>query len=183
MQIYRFCWFTVTYTLHTLSEQLLLLQPPKLLTLKKSRSFFFVLDSACYLSYYRSEADSVKGRPLAKMCLKGCELVADVSVWARKFGINLRVPSADGMAEVRLRCGDEASYARWLSGCKLASRGGSVSAQAVRNEVGSILGLLRAQLHGAGHGGDVAEGGQASDLVTLRMLKKYGVKAVRDFVE
>jgi hypothetical protein len=42
--------------------------------------------------------------------------------------------------------------------------------------VGSILGLLR-------HGGDVAEGGQASDLVTLRMLKKYGVKAVRDFVE
>jgi len=49
--------------------------------------------------------------------------------------------------------------------------------------VGSILGLLRAQLHGAGHGGDVAEGGQASDLVTLRMLKKYGVKAVRDFDE
>jgi kindlin 3 len=110
------------------------------------------------------------------MCLKGCELVADVSVWARKFGINLRVPSADGMAEVCLRCGDEASYARWLSGCKLASRDGSVSAQAVSNEVGSILGLLR-------HGGDVAEGGQASDLVTLRMLKKYGVKAVRDFVE
>ena len=76
-----------------------------------------------------------------------------------------------------------ASYARWLSGCKLASRNGSVSAAAVSNEVGSILGLLRAQLHGAGHGGDEAEGGQASDLVTLRMLKKYGVKAVRDFVE
>jgi hypothetical protein len=48
-----------------------------------------------------------------------------------------------------------ASYARWLSGCKLASRNGSVSAAAVSNEVGSILGLLRAQLHGAGHGGDV----------------------------
>ncbi len=132
---------------------------------------------------YRREADSVKGRPLAKMCLNGCDLVPDVSVWARKFGINLRVPSADGMAEVCLRCGDEASYARWLSGCKLASRDGSVSAQAVRNEVGSILGLLQAQLHGVGHGGDVDEGGQASDLVTLRMLKMYKVKAVRDFVE
>jgi len=49
-----------------------------------------------------------------------------------------------------------------------------------------------------GHGGDVAEGGQvgtidsrgggkegsqASDLVELRMLEKYRVKAVRDFVE
>jgi hypothetical protein len=30
---------------------------------------------------------------------------------------------------------------------------------------------------------EVAEGSQASDLVTLRMLKKYGVKAVRDFGE
>ncbi len=49
-----------------------------------------------------------------------------------------------------------------------------------------------------GHGGDVAEGGQvgtidsrgggnegsqASDLVALRMLEKYRVKAARDFVE
>ncbi len=110
----------------------------------------------------------------------------------------MKVPFADGMVEMCLRCGDEASYAHWLSGCKLASRNGSVSAEAVSNEVGSILGRLQAQLHGFGHGSDVAEGGkagtigsrgggnegsQASGLVTLRMLKMYRVKEVRVFVE
>lgn len=37
-------------------------------------------------------------------CDLGCEVVPDVNVAAKKFGIKLLIPVADGMNEVYLRC-------------------------------------------------------------------------------
>lgn len=37
-------------------------------------------------------------------CYSGCEIVPDVNVAGRKFGIKLLIPVADGMNEVYLRC-------------------------------------------------------------------------------
>lgn len=37
-------------------------------------------------------------------CPSGCEVVPDVNVAGRKFGIKLLIPVADGMNEVYLRC-------------------------------------------------------------------------------
>lgn len=127
-----------------LAEELFLLRQQKM-TFKKLKAFFFVLDSACYLSYFKNQAESVNGRPIDKICLKGCELVPDVNVSHRKFGINLKVPSSEGMTEMCLRCGNEASYARWLSACKLASCNRTISKQAFNNEASSILSLLQVQ--------------------------------------
>lgn len=38
------------------------------------------------------------------LCGLGCEVVPDVNVAAKKFGIKLLIPVADGMNELYLRC-------------------------------------------------------------------------------
>lgn len=53
-----------------LAEDLFLMKPQKL-TFKKFKSFFFVLDSSFYLGYFKTKDDSINGRPIDKICLKG----------------------------------------------------------------------------------------------------------------
>src|SRR5690606_4770924 len=86
------------------------------------KSFYFVLDSAHFLSYYKTRQESTHGRPVEKLSLKSCELVPDVSVANSKFGINVKVPSSDGMTELYIRCPTPRSYANWMSAMKLAAR-------------------------------------------------------------
>lgn len=137
------------------------------------------------------------------MFKKGCELTPDVNISHRKFGINLKVPSVDGMTEMSIRCPSEESYARWLSACKLASRNRTISEQAFTNETSSILNLLTIQqsnIQGVdmpdsivnktmslssnsksidSRSGQVdSESTQANNLLPLRMLKKYKIKQV-----
>ena len=185
-----------------LAEDLFLMKPQKL-TFKKFKSFFFVLDSSFYLGYFKSKDDSKTGRPIDKICLKGCELTPDVNISNRKFGINLKVPSMDGMSEMTLRCPNEESYARWLSACKLASRNKTISEQAFANEISSILNLLTIQQSNL-HGVDIpdsivnktmslssnsksidsrtghldSDSTQANNLLPLRISKKYKIKQV-----
>jgi hypothetical protein len=65
-------------------------------------------------------------------CSPGCEIVPDVNVSGRKFGIKLLIPVADGMNEVYLRCDhvSKASKSHHFLCIKTRSKGwrdGSVS--------------------------------------------------------
>ncbi|NXK43342.1 URP2 protein, partial [Piprites chloris] len=77
--------------------------------------------------------------------LRGCEVTPDVDLRAQKFCIKLRVPTPEGMSETLLRCRDAPQYARWVAGCRLASRGGSLSATSLRAEAWGVLGVLGVQ--------------------------------------
>lgn len=130
-------------TNNQLEETLLLMKQQKY-TFKKFRQFYFILDDNHYLSYFKSKEDS-KGKPLDKINLKSCEVVPDVNLSNRKFGINLRVPSSEGMNEICIRCETEQSYANWMSAFKLASKGKPLSDMSYSIEIKSILNLLNMQ--------------------------------------
>lgn len=59
----------------------------------------FLLD-ACLI--YRTDFSELSFVPA--FYHSGCEVVPDVNVAGRKFGIKLLIPVADGMNEVYLRC-------------------------------------------------------------------------------
>ena len=129
--------------LNELCEELYLIKQQKY-TFKKLKLYYFILNDTHYLSYYKSKEES-NGKPIDKINLRGCELVPDVNISARKFGINLHIPSTEGINEVSLRCLNEESYARWMSACKLASKNKSISDPAFFIESKSILNLLHMQ--------------------------------------
>lgn len=187
-----------------LSETLFLMKQQKY-TFKKFRPYYFILDDSHYLSYFKSKEDS-NGKPIDKISLKSCEVVPDVNLSNRKFGINLRVPSSEGMNEFCLRCESEESYAKWMSAFKLASKNRSLSDASFMIEGQSILNLLNIQqkkigkstnniLDSTNSNGqkssfssyqslnynqtDSAEV-QATNLLPNRMLKKFKLKQVCD---
>ena len=179
-----------------LCEELFLMKQQKY-TLKKYKSYYFILNDTHYLSYFKSREES-KGKPIDKINMRGCELVPDVNISGRKFGINLKVPSTDGMNEISLRCPNEESYAKWMSACKLASKNKSISDPAFTVEVNSILNLLSMQqkrpvsiqeLGGGNRNGNSVSISscdnsevQATNLLPSRMLKKYKLKQLNDKV-
>uniref|UniRef100_A0A8C8EA42 Fermitin family member 1 n=1 Tax=Otus sunia TaxID=257818 RepID=A0A8C8EA42_9STRI len=77
------------------------------------------------------------------LCDLGCEIVPDVNVAAKKFGIKLLIPVADGMNEVYLRCDNETQYARWMAACVLASKGKTMADSSYHPEVHKILSFLK----------------------------------------
>uniref|UniRef100_A0A8D2FDL4 Fermitin family member 1 n=1 Tax=Theropithecus gelada TaxID=9565 RepID=A0A8D2FDL4_THEGE len=72
-----------------------------------------------------------------------CEVVPDVNVAGRKFGIKLLIPVADGMNEMYLRCDHENQYAQWMAACMLASKGKTMADSSYQPEVLNILSFLR----------------------------------------
>ena len=129
--------------LNELCEELYVIKQQKY-TFKKLKLYYFILNDTHYLSYYKNKDES-NGKPIDKINLRGCELVPDVNISARKFGINLQIPSTEGINEVSLRCLNEESYARWMSACKLASKNKSLSDPSFFIESKSILNLLHMQ--------------------------------------
>lgn len=179
-----------------LSEYLVLLKQPKY-TFKKLKTYYFILNDVHYLSYYKSK-DECKGKPIDKINLKSCELAPDVNLASRKFGINLRIPSSEGMNEICLRCPNEESYANWMSALKLASKNKPLSDATYASEVNSILNLLNMQSKkntttnlktlksslsssfqsiSSSNMSDSAQV-QATNLLPARILKKYKLKQV-----
>ncbi|XP_025253934.1 fermitin family homolog 1 [Theropithecus gelada] len=77
------------------------------------------------------------------LCPSGCEVVPDVNVAGRKFGIKLLIPVADGMNEMYLRCDHENQYAQWMAACMLASKGKTMADSSYQPEVLNILSFLR----------------------------------------
>ncbi|XP_030304429.1 fermitin family homolog 1 isoform X1 [Calypte anna] len=123
-----------------LADNLRLVRPRKL-SLKAIKQYWFVFKDTS-VSYFKNK-ESSQGEPIEKLNLKGCEVVPDVNVAAKKFGIKLLIPVADGMNEVYLRCENETQYAQWMAACVLASKGRTMADSSYRPEVHKILSFLK----------------------------------------
>ncbi|NXI30276.1 FERM1 protein, partial [Sterrhoptilus dennistouni] len=123
-----------------LADNLKLVRPKKL-TLKAIKTYWFIFRDTS-ISYFKNK-ESALGEPIEKLNLKGCEVVPDVNVAAKKFGIKLLIPVADGMNEVYLRCDNEDQYARWMAACVLASKGRTMADSSYQPEVQKILSFLQ----------------------------------------
>ncbi|NXC12102.1 FERM1 protein, partial [Corythaeola cristata] len=123
-----------------LADNLRLVRPRKL-SLKAIKPYWFVFKDTS-VSYFKNK-ESAQGEPIEKLNLKGCEVVPDVNVAAKKFGIKLLIPVADGMNEVYLRCENENQYARWMAACVLASKGKTMADSSYHPEVHKILSFLK----------------------------------------
>ncbi|XP_010218596.1 PREDICTED: fermitin family homolog 1 [Tinamus guttatus] len=150
---------------------------PKRLSLKSLKQYWFVFKDTS-ISYFKNE-ESGQGEPIEKLNLKGCEVVPDVNVAGKKFGIKLLIPVADGMNEVYLRCDNENQYAHWMAACNLASKGKTMADSSYRPEVHKILSFLNlknwtvsAQVVSDPEGMDM----KPECFVSLRYTKKYKPK-------
>ncbi|XP_074713659.1 fermitin family homolog 3-like isoform X1 [Strix uralensis] len=128
-------------TIPELAEELEIYRPRKL-TLRGFRPTWAVLKEMS-LSYGRSPP--APGEPLQQLNLRGCEVTPDVDVGAQKFCIKLLVAAPEGMSEIHLRCRDAPQYARWVAGCRLASRGRSLADASFEAEARGVLGVLGLQ--------------------------------------
>uniref|UniRef100_A0A8C3G586 FERM domain containing kindlin 1 n=1 Tax=Cyclopterus lumpus TaxID=8103 RepID=A0A8C3G586_CYCLU len=79
---------------------------------------------------------------IAFSCI-GCEVVPDVNVTEKKFGIKLLLPVADGMNEVYIRCDNQTQYAKWKAACILASKGKTMAYSSYKSEVRNIQSFLQ----------------------------------------
>ena len=84
-----------------LRDYLRLLKPRRF-TLKTFKRFWFVLHET-QLTYYLNESQQ-NGTPIEKISLKGCEVLPDVNISAKKYSIRLMIPSIDGMNETIIKC-------------------------------------------------------------------------------
>ncbi|XP_045385565.1 fermitin family homolog 1 isoform X1 [Lemur catta] len=123
-----------------LADNLRLFRPKKLM-LKTFKQYWFVFKDTS-IAYFKNK-ELEQGEPVEKLNLRGCEVVPDVNVAGRKFGIKLLIPVADGMNEVYLRCDHENQYARWMAACILASKGKTMADSSYQLEVLNILSFLR----------------------------------------
>ncbi|CAH2255323.1 fermitin family homolog 1 [Pelobates cultripes] len=123
-----------------LADNLKLFRPKKL-TLKAYKQYWFVFKDIS-ISYFKSK-EAGHGEPIEKLNLRGCEIVPDVNVSQRRFGIKLLIPFAEGMNELHLRCENETQYAKWMAACILASKGKTMADSSYRPEVQSILSFLK----------------------------------------
>ncbi|XP_020649336.3 fermitin family homolog 1 isoform X1 [Pogona vitticeps] len=123
-----------------LADNLRLFRSRKL-SLKGSKQYWFVFKDTS-VSYFKNK-EAEQGEPIEKLNLRGCEIVPDVSVSGKKYGIKLLIPVADGMNEVHLRCDNENQYARWMAACVLASKGKTMADSSYRPEVHNILSFLK----------------------------------------
>uniref|UniRef100_A0A8W4FMD3 FERM domain containing kindlin 1 n=1 Tax=Sus scrofa TaxID=9823 RepID=A0A8W4FMD3_PIG len=123
-----------------LADNLKLFRPKKLI-LKAFKQYWFVFKDTS-IAYFKNK-ELEQGEPVEKLNLRGCEVVPDVNVAGRKFGIKLLIPIADGMNEVYLRCDHETQYAQWMAACILASKGKTMADSSYQPEVLNILSFLR----------------------------------------
>ncbi|XP_013367831.1 PREDICTED: fermitin family homolog 1 [Chinchilla lanigera] len=159
-----------------LSDHLKLFRPKKLI-LKAFKQYWFVFKDTS-IAYFKNK-ELEQGEPVEKLNLKGCEVVPDVNVAGRKFGIKLLIPIADGMNEVYLRCDHENQYARWMAACILASKGKTMADSSYQPEVLNILSFLR--MKNRNSSSEVASSLQSMDMnpecfVSPRCAKKHKSK-------
>ncbi|NXG30108.1 FERM1 protein, partial [Dromaius novaehollandiae] len=150
---------------------------PKRLSLKAFKQYWFVFKDTS-VSYFKNK-ESGQGEPIEKLNLKGCEVVPDVNVAGKKFGIKLLIPVADGMNEVYLRCDNENQYARWMAACILASKGKTMADSSYHPEVHKILSFLKMKNWAVSP--QAASDSESIDMkpecfVSLRYTKKYKSK-------
>uniref|UniRef100_A0A674NPH6 FERM domain containing kindlin 1 n=1 Tax=Takifugu rubripes TaxID=31033 RepID=A0A674NPH6_TAKRU len=114
---------------------------PKRLTLRPYKEYWFVFKDTT-ISYFKNKEASY-GEPIEQFHLRGCEVVPDVNVTDKKFGIKLLLPVADGMNEIYIRCNNETQYAKWKAACILASKGKTMAYSSYKSEVRNIQSFLQ----------------------------------------
>ncbi|XP_043336251.1 fermitin family homolog 1 isoform X2 [Cervus canadensis] len=159
-----------------LADNLRLFRPKKLI-LKAFKQYWFVFKDTS-IAYFKNK-ELEQGEPVEKLNLRGCEVVPDVNVAGRKFGIKLLIPVADGMNEVYLRCDHESQYAQWMAACILASKGKTMADSSYQPEVLNILSFLK--MKNRNSASQVASGLENMDLnpecfVSPRCAKKHKSK-------
>ncbi|XP_051732159.1 fermitin family homolog 1 [Ctenopharyngodon idella] len=122
-------------------EDTLKLFRPKRLTLKPYKEYWFVFRDTT-ISYFKNK-ESANKEPIEQLHLRGCEVIPDVNVTERKFGLKLLLPAADGMNEVYIRFDNETQYAKWKAACILASKGKTMAYSSYRTEVKNIQSFLQ----------------------------------------
>ncbi|XP_026114024.1 fermitin family homolog 1-like [Carassius auratus] len=122
-------------------EDTLKLFRPKRLTLKPYKEYWFVFRDTT-ISYFKNK-ESANKEPIEQLHLRGCEVIPDVNVTEKKFGLKLLLPTADGMNEVYIRCDNETQYAKWKAACMLASKGKTMAYSSYRTEVKNIQSFLQ----------------------------------------
>ncbi|XP_066532993.1 fermitin family homolog 1 [Hoplias malabaricus] len=122
-----------------LKDTLKLYRPKRLL--KPFKDYWFVFKDTT-ISYYKNE-ESAKKEPIEQFHLRGSEVVPDVNVTEKRFGIKLLLPAADGMSEVYFRCDNETQYAKWKAACILASKGKTMAYSSYSTEVKNIQSFLQ----------------------------------------
>uniref|UniRef100_A0AAR2LRD3 PH domain-containing protein n=1 Tax=Pygocentrus nattereri TaxID=42514 RepID=A0AAR2LRD3_PYGNA len=122
-----------------LEDTLKLYRPKRLL--RTFKEYWFVFRDTS-ISYYKNK-ESANGEPIEQLHLRGCEVVPDVNVTEKKFGIKLLLPVADGMNEVYIRCDHETQYAKWKAACILASKGKTMAYSSYNTEVKNIQSFLQ----------------------------------------
>uniref|UniRef100_A0A147A5Z9 FERM domain containing kindlin 1 n=1 Tax=Fundulus heteroclitus TaxID=8078 RepID=A0A147A5Z9_FUNHE len=123
-----------------LADTLRLLRP-KRLTLRPYKDYWFVFKDTT-ISYFKNK-EAADGEPIEQFHLRGCEVVPDVNVTDKKFGIKLLLPVADGMNEVYIRLDNETQYAKWKAACMLASKGKTMAYSSYKTEVRNIQSFLQ----------------------------------------
>ncbi|XP_061097468.1 fermitin family homolog 1 [Conger conger] len=160
-----------------LSDTLKLFRP-KRLTLRPYKEYWFVFKDTT-ISYYKNK-DAADGEPMEQFHLRGCEVVPDVNVSDKKFGIKLLLPVADGMNEVYLRCENETQYAKWKAACILASKGKTMAYSSYRTEVRNIQSFLQMKNLAPSSGQTTPDLDSmemnAESFVSPRYVKKYKTK-------
>uniref|UniRef100_A0A671P7Z9 Fermitin family homolog 1-like n=1 Tax=Sinocyclocheilus anshuiensis TaxID=1608454 RepID=A0A671P7Z9_9TELE len=111
------------------------------LTLKPYKEYWFVFRDTT-ISYYKNK-ESANKEPIEQLHLRGCEVIPDVNVTEKKFGLKLLLPAADGMNEVYIRYDNETQYAKWKAACILASKGKTMAYSSYRTEVKNIQSFLQ----------------------------------------
>uniref|UniRef100_A0AAZ3NNG7 PH domain-containing protein n=1 Tax=Oncorhynchus tshawytscha TaxID=74940 RepID=A0AAZ3NNG7_ONCTS len=137
------------------------------------------------ISYYKNK-ETASGEPIEQLHLRGCEVVPDVNVTDKKFGIKLLLPVADGMNEVYIRCDSETQYAKWKAACTLASKGKTMAYSSYRSEVKNIQSFL--QMKSLAPPGQSAPDLDAMEMnaecfVSPRYTKRYKTKQVGRILE
>ncbi|XP_030627475.1 fermitin family homolog 1 [Chanos chanos] len=159
-------------------EDSLKLFRPKRLTLRPYKEYWFVFKDTT-ISYYKNK-EAASGEPIEQLHLRGCEVVPDVNVTEKKFGIKLLLPVADGMNEVYIRCDNETQYAKWKAACILASKGKTMAYSSYRTEVKNIQSFLQmkslAPPPGQAAPNVESMGMNAECFVSPRYVKKYKSK-------
>uniref|UniRef100_A0A8C2H9R3 Fermitin family member 1 n=1 Tax=Cyprinus carpio TaxID=7962 RepID=A0A8C2H9R3_CYPCA len=111
------------------------------LTLKPYKEYWFVFRDTT-ISYYKNK-ESANKEPIEQLHLRGCEVIPDVNVTEKKFGLKLLLPTADGMNEIYIRCDNETQYSKWKAACMLASKGKTMAYSSYRTEVKKIQSFLQ----------------------------------------
>ncbi|XP_050404891.1 fermitin family homolog 2 [Patella vulgata] len=116
---------------------------PKKLTLKSYKRYWATFKDT-HIAFYRNREDTT-AQPLMRYCVRGCEAQPDVNLTAKKYGIKMFVPDADGMTEICLRFDSEEQYCRWMAASKLSSKGKTMADSSYSAEVQALQTFLSMQ--------------------------------------